>query len=163
MKNVKGCSRSAEPGGETDGSTALRATERNHSRGGNERAKWVGAAQALTKRALGDREPTPQQLVSDVTDGCPEGVRAEGPAKRRLEAIACEARGAAEKKAVRDADGEAEPAACAANLQSLYNPAKPSRIDGGGGDFLLYDSGAGSDGILFLVAHPVVDFPRHST
>ena len=90
-------------------------------------------------------------------------MRDEGPAKKRVKAIARGARGAAEQKAVRDADGEAEPAACAANLQSLYNPAKPSRIDGGGGDFLLYDSGAGSDGILFLVAQPVVDFLRHST
>ena len=98
MKNVKGCSRSAEPGGETDGSTALRATERNHSRGGNERANWVGAAQALKKRALDDREPTPQQLVSDVTDGFPEGVRAEGPAKMRLEAIVCEARAMGRKE-----------------------------------------------------------------
>ena len=160
-KNVKGCPGRAQTDGETEGSKVLRTTERNHPPDGNERASWAEAAQALKKRALGDPGSSPQQLVSEATDGFPEGVRTKGPTKKRLKAIVCEARGAAEKKAVRDAEGEAEPAACATNLQSLYIPKKLRGIDGDG-NFLLRDSGDGGNRILIFGTQASVDFLRHS-
>ena len=88
-------------------------------------------------------------------------MRDEGPANKRVKAIVCEARGAAERQAVRDAGGEAASAARATNLRSLYIPAKLRRIDGEG-NFLLYDKEAGSDRILISGTQPNVAFLRHS-
>ena len=88
-------------------------------------------------------------------------MRDEGPAKKRVKAIVCEARGAAERQAVRDAGGEAASAARATNLQSLYIPAKLRRVDGEG-NFLFYDEEAGSDKSLISGTQPSVAFLRHS-
>ena len=107
----------------------------------------------MKKRASDDLGPTPRQLVNDVTDGSPEGVRATGPTKKRLKAIVCEARGAAEEKAVRDAEGVAQQPACATKLQSLCAPARLRSIDGES-NFLLYKRGAGSDSILIPKRNP---------
>ena len=161
MENVEGCSGCAETAGGTVGSTALRAAEHDHLAGGDERAIWAEAAQALKKRESDDPGSTPQQLVPDVTDGSPEGVRAKRPAQKRLKAIFCDARGAAEIRAVRDAEEVAQPPACATNLQSLCVPARLRRSDGEG-NFLLYNRGAGSDRLLVSAAQPKVDFPRRS-
>ena len=153
MGNVEGCSGCAETAGGTVGSTALRAAEHDHLAGGDERAIWAEAAQALKKRESDDPGSTPQQLVPDVTDGSPERVRAKRPAQKRLRAIFCDARGAAEIRAVRDAEEVAQPPACATNLQSLCIPARLRSIDGES-NFLLYKRGAGCASILIPARNP---------
>ena len=158
---VKGCPGRAETDGGPDGSTALRSTERNRPPDGNERAPRAEAAQALKSGRRATLDQRHRQLVSDVTDPFLEGVCAGGPAKRRLEAIVCDARGEAAWEAVRGAEEGAEPAACAANLQGLYIPAKPCCI-GGGGNFPPCGRGAGSDGIFVLGAQSNADFLRRS-